>query len=843
MIRLPIDEVIPELQARLRYSYTAILLAEPGAGKTTRTPLALLDEPWMEGQQIIMLEPRRLAARSAAIYMASQLGEPVGETVGYRIRNESKVSNRTRITVVTEGILTRMLQHDPALIGTGLIIFDEFHERSLHADLGLALALQSRELLREDLRILIMSATLDAEPLERLLGDPVIIRSSGRAYPVTTQYADAAASEARLEQAVAGAVRDALGRHEGSLLVFLPGAREIRRVEQALAAVVPSDVLLAPLYGALPQEQQQRAIAAAPPGQRKVVLATSIAESSLTVEGVTVVIDSGLRRTALFSARTGMSRLVTVRAARDSADQRRGRAGRTAPGVCYRLWSEAEDRLLAERTAPEMLEADLTPLALELAAWGASGPDELAWLDPPPDAPYRQAVQLLQQLGALDSSGAITKHGRKMAELGLHPRLAHMMLQASDQGHGLAACRLAALLEERDLFRGGSAGEDSDIRSRMSLLMNGVGSDDSRVTRSTQAEERDIQRIIAVSRLWERKLGVDQHGRAADEDWFAACGWLVSLAYPDRIAKRRPDGRYLLRSGRGAAFARQQPLGQSAYLAIADVDDEGAEGRILLAAPLDLDDLITHFGEHIQEEKSAVWDEEAGTVRVSVKEKLGAIVIKERPVPRPSAEDFVAALLHAVSSQGIDILPWTDQARQLQARVRFLRQHNERWPDWSDEALTASVEQWLAPYISQFRRRADLQKLSLASILENNLGWELKQELQKEAPTHLSVPSGSKIRIHYDGAEAPYAAVRLQELFGMLEAPRIGYGAVGVTLHLLSPAGRPVQVTRDLRSFWERTYFEVKKDLKGRYPKHYWPDDPFEAIATRNVRPKNVRLK
>ncbi|AZK47683.1 ATP-dependent helicase HrpB [Paenibacillus lentus] len=844
MTRLPIDEVIPDLKTRLESANAAILLAEPGAGKTTRTPLELLQEPWLKGQGIVMLEPRRLAARSAAVYMAQQLGERVGETVGYRIRTESKVSSRTRITVVTEGILTRMLQHDPALVGIGLIIFDEYHERNLHADIGLALALQSQELLRDDLRPLIMSATLNAEPLVELLGGAAVIRSQGRAYPVETRYADAPAGAAPLEQRVTRAVRGALERHEGSLLVFLPGAKEIRRVERSLVPVVPSDVLVAPLYGALPAQQQQRAIAAAPPGKRKVVLATSIAESSLTIEGVTVVIDSGLRRTALFSARTGMSRLVTVRAARDSADQRRGRAGRTAPGVCYRLWSEAEDRLLPERTAPEMLEADLTPLALELAAWGASSPEELAWLDPPPAGPYRQAVRLLQQLGALDGEERITEHGRRMAELGLHPRLAHMLLKAAELGIERLACLLAALLEERDLLRGSAAvREDCDIRNRLSLLMNSEGTLHENGNPDHQVEDRDIQRILTMSRQYERRLGIEQRASSeasvgpGEDKWHLACGILISFAYPDRIAGRRADGRYILRNGRGAAFARKQHLSEASYLAIAEVDDEGTEGRILLAAPVKLADLTKHYSEHIKEERVSEWDEEAGTVRVRLRETLGAIVIKERPV-QPVAEDFAQAILHAVTSQGVHILPWNDKARQLQARVLFLRRQNERWPDWSDAALADRAEVWLAPYIANFRKRSDLQTLSLLTILENELGWELRQELNAEAPTHLIVPSGSKILIHYDQGDVPYAAVRLQEVFGMMDTPRIGYGKVALIMHLLSPAGRPVQVTADLRSFWDNTYFEVKKDLKGRYPKHYWPDDPLQATATRRVRPK-----
>lgn len=893
---MPIDEAIPALKDSLRKAGAAVLLAEPGAGKTTRAPLALLSEPWLEGQSVILLEPRRLAARSAAVYMAAQLGERVGETVGYRMRGESRVSRKTRITVVTEGILTRLLQQDPALLGTGLIIFDEFHERSLHADLGLALALQSRELLRDDLRLLIMSATLDAEPVARLLGDAPVVQSRGRMYPVETLYLpQAPAAKEPLETVAERAVRRALAAHDGSLLVFLPGAREIRRVESLLAgSPLPEGVLLTPLYGALPQEAQRRAIEPAPAGRRKVVLATSIAESSLTVDGVTVVIDSGLRRTTLFSPRTGMNRLVTVRAARDSADQRRGRAGRTAPGVCYRLWSEAEDRALPARTPPEILEADLAPLALELAAWGAGSPDELAWLDAPPPAPYASAVLLLQQLGALDAAGRITGHGRQMAALGLHPRLAHMLLRARELGLAEPACALAALLEERDLLKG-AAGRDGDLRRRLALVLGaakgarGAGS-------ALEADPAALQRVQQLRRQWEaRLLELDQPANEAAAEGLAAppsaqapapgtlppqtpptqappaqtppaqalstqaptapqpradldpqqpdryCGLLVSFAYPDRIAMRRPDGRYLLRSGRGAVLPMKESLGAAAFLAIADVDDEGAEGRILLAAPLDETDLYRYYGKEIAEERSAAWDDASGAVRARIRQTFGAIVLKEQPDPQPGPEQITRALLDAVIVKGVGILPWTDRARMLQERLLFLHRLDERWPDVSDETLAATAESWLAPYLSGVRKRSDLQALSLYGILENLLDWPLRQVLNAEAPTHLLVPSGSKIQVHYDGPQAPYAAVRLQEVFGMMETPRIGFGRVAITLHLLSPASRPVQVTADLRSFWETTYFEVKKDLKGRYPKHYWPDDPMEATATRKVRPDGQR--
>lgn len=893
---MPIDEVIPSLKSSLRTDGTAILLAEPGAGKTTRTPLELLQEPWMEGQNMILLEPRRLAARSAAVFMAKQLGESVGGTVGYRMRNESCVSRKTRITVVTEGILTRMLQHDPALLGTGLVIFDEFHERSLHADLGLALACQSRQLLREDLRLLIMSATLDPAPIVELLGNAPVVESRGRIYPVETFYVVRPPQEP-LEKAVEQAVRRALAVHTGSLLVFLPGAREIRRVAALLAGTLPDNVLLTPLFGALPLEEQRKAIEAAPVGKRKVVLATSIAESSLTVDGVTVVIDSGLRRTALFSPRTGMSRLVTTRAARDSADQRRGRAGRTAPGVCYRLWSEAEDRALAPRTPPEMLEADLAPLALELAAWGAASPAELAWLDAPPAAPYAGAVQLLQQLDALDEAGRITAHGRHMAALGLHPRLAHMLLRSRELGLGALGCRLAALLEERDLLKG-AAGQDNDLRSRLALILVAEAGGHASVYPGHEFDRANLQRILFQIRQWEKRLASleppetvtahteneplkpgtfiltdDLDSDPDDDDYdennhaeadtasitfynhvptFVAnsvnldgvtpdsdrwCGLLVSFAYPDRIASRRPDGRYLLRNGRGAILAGKQALGTVPYLAVAEVDDEGTEGRILMAAPLEENDLYTYYRKEIVEETSAAWDDAAGTVRARWRQRLGAIVLQERPESKPSPELITNALLQAIKEKGVAILPWNEKARKLQERLLFMHRLDDRWPDVSDMALAEKADEWLAPYLQGVRKRSDLETLSLYSILENRLDWEQQQALNTEAPTHLGVPSGSKIQIHYEGPQAPYAAVRLQEVFGMMATPRIGYGRVAVTLHLLSPAGRPVQVTSDLQSFWQNTYFDVKKDLKGRYPKHYWPDDPLSATATRKVRP------
>ncbi|RUT29834.1 ATP-dependent helicase HrpB [Paenibacillus zeisoli] len=836
---LPIDEIIPDLKDTLNKSNCAVLLAEPGAGKTTRTPLALLEEPWLNGLGIVMLEPRRLAARSAAAFMAAQLGEEVGATVGYKIRMDSRTSARTRITVVTEGILTRMLQTDPALDGTGLVIFDEYHERNLQADLGLALSLQSQAILREDLRILIMSATLAADPVSRLMNDAAVLQSQGRTFPVETIYLTEP-SRQPLESLMTGTIRLALSRHEGGILAFLPGVREIRRVQMSLLQELPPHVEVVPLYGSMPQQEQLDAIRAPHPGHRKIVLATSIAESSLTVEGVRVVIDCGLRRTQQFSARTGMGRLVTMRAARDSADQRRGRAGRTAPGVCYRLWTEQEDRQLPERTSPEILEADLSGLALELAVWGVKEPAELQWLDVPRASSFLQAQRLLIQLQALDSGGSITAHGQQMAELGLHPRLSHMILEASRLGAGKLACLLAVLLEERDIFpRYTSGGMNNDLRARLEVMTKaslvGAGRTDLR-----GALGSDVERLLIQSRQWSSRLpdaGCEQKDptiEAAD----LLCGLMVSFAFPDRIGQRRQDGRYLLRSGRGAEMPSGEQLSQEKYIVAAEVDDEGTEARIILAAPLTESQLELHYRKEMNEEVEIKWDEGTGTVRARSMLKLGSIVIKETANIKPTQEQIQTALLRTIQDGGIHLLPWDVKSRQLQARIQFMREYcGKDWPDVSDQALMQNAGPWLSPYLDGFKKKSDFRSLKLYQILENLLNWSQKQELEQQAPTHIMVPSGSRIAVNYEGPGAPYVSVRLQELFGLLDTPRLAHGHAGITLHILSPASRPVQVTSDLRSFWTNTYFDVKKDLKGRYPKHYWPDNPLEATATKRVRP------
>ncbi|MEJ8547540.1 ATP-dependent helicase HrpB [Brevibacillus borstelensis] len=845
MKTLPIDSIMPNLLETYRSHTSAVLIASPGAGKTTRVPVAFLDEPWLAGRRILMLEPRRLAARMAARYMAASRGERVGETVGYRVRLDSRVGPKTRIEVITEGILTRMLQADPALEDVGMVIFDEYHERSLQADLGLALCIQSRELLREDLRILVMSATLEAEPVSALLGGAPILKSEGRSFPVETHYLDAR-WEGPIEQKVVQTIQLALKQEEGDILTFLPGAGEIRKVEARLKELglgghgdASRRVRIEPLYGTLPPEAQDRAVAPCPPGERKIVLATSIAETSLTVEGVRTVIDSGLMRVPRFSPRTGLTRLETVRVAKASADQRRGRAGRLGPGACYRLWTKEEERQLDAARTPEIKEADLSALALELAVWGVSDPAELSWLDPPPAAAFRQARQLLTRLGALDESGAVTANGKRMAETGLSPRLAHMILAAIPLGLGGLACELAALLGERDLFRGLRAGVDVDVRTRVEALRfaQAAGVDQTEEYAGIPLNRSLCRSVLAEAEHWKHVFGIQ---RKADADT-AACGLLLAHAFPDRIAQRRANGRFLLQNGRGAVFTGMQPLANVPYLVAAELDDHGTESTIYLAAPLEAEQLEKYFVDQLEKERLVYWDSDQQSVRARVRKRLGALVVQEAPLPDPDPEDTMHALLSGIASEGLELLPWTKQARQLQQRLQFMHgqeQGESKWPDVSDEELRETLSDWLGPHLHGMRKRADLQRLSLADILLGLISWEQRRELDKEAPTHIGVPSGSRVPVDYSDPAAPVLSVRLQELFGLMQTPRICYGRVPLTLHLLSPAHRPVQVTRDLASFWQSAYFDVKKDLKGRYPKHYWPDDPMQASPTSKAKPR-----
>ncbi|HZG86807.1 ATP-dependent helicase HrpB [Paenibacillus sp.] len=814
--RLPIEDALPELRRALAAAPNAVLTAPPGAGKTTLVPLALLDEAWARGGRIVMLEPRRIAARGAARRMAQLLGERVGETVGYVTRGDTKIGPRTRIEVVTEGILTRRLQRDPGLEGVAAVLFDEFHERSLHADLGLALTLQAQALFRDDLRLLVMSATIEADAVAALLGGAAIVRSAGRMFPVETRYADRR-SDAPVERRTAAAVVDALRRHpEGDTLVFLPGGAEIRRTAQELSRLgLPSGVRVAPLYGAMPPEAQDAAVAPSPPGERKVVLATSIAETSLTVEGVRIVVDAGLSRVPRYSPRTGLTALETVPVTAASADQRRGRAGRVAPGVCYRLWTEEEHRRLAPFGEPDIAAADLTPLALELAVWGAADPMELAFLDPPPEGAYKQATDLLRRLGAIDERGAATAAGRRMAELAMHPRLAHMTLRAVELGRGDLACELAALLEERE-----ETGASVDMRERVEALRRGA----------SPAAAR--QREEAARRM--RDAGITRAGTDA-----AYAGELLALAFPDRIALRRANGKYTLANGRGAEFAGDTPLSREPLLAIAELDGAGVDSRIRSAAPLQLDALKRLLPDRLRTEDDVYWDDASASVRARRRIAFDALVLEETPLASPDPDRVRAALLAGVASTGLSALPWTRAAEQWRDRVRFLRRHaGDEWPDLSDEALLEALDDWLGPHVYGMKSKGDLQKLKLVDVLESMLTWDQRRKLDEWAPTHLVVPSGSRHAVDYGDPDAPSLSAKLQELFGWAETPRIAGGRVPLTIELLSPAQRPVQITRDLANFWRETYFEIKKDLKGRYPKHYWPDDPTAAVATRGTKPR-----
>ena len=829
MDRLPIEEAIPALREQLATGRSVLLTAQPGAGKTTRVPLALLDAPWLAGQKLIMLEPRRLAARAAAIYMAAGLGEPLGRTVGYRIRHDSKVSAATRIEVVTEGILTRLLQQDPSLAGYGLVIFDEFHERSLQADLGLAFARESQRLFREDLRLLVMSATLDCAAVTGLLSDATTITCEGRLFPVTTQYLDRPI-EGHLEPAVVRSIRLALTNESGSLLVFLPGMAEIRRVERQLRETrLGPDVIIAPLHGELPQDEQEQAIRPAPPGHRKIVLATSIAETSLTIEGVRCVIDAGLMRVPRFDPRSGLTRLDTIRVTQDAADQRRGRAGRLEPGTCYRLWTHAEHHALLPRRPPEMLEADLAPLALDLAEWGVLDATELSWLDPPPAGALAQARDLLRQLGALDAKGGLTAHGRRLAHVTVHPRLAHMMVAAVPLGYGSLACDLAALLSERDILQGGPGWRNADLRLRMEALYG-----NKEHLAGATINRAACERVRRASEQWRRQLQLG----GPSGDGLDHLGILLAFAYPDRVAQRLAgsEGRYRLANGRGASFQGQQSLSQEDYLAVAQLDGTGDWARILAAAPVRLPDLERYCAGQISPVDLLEWDDRSEAVRTRRQRRLGQLILDDRATHEPDQAQVTAALLFGLRRTGLAALPWTKEQRQWRARIALLYRVDSTWPDLSDEALTTTLEQWLGPFLNGLTSLAQLRRLDLQAPLDSLLTWQQRQELPRLAPTHITVPSGSHVRLDYEQGESPVLAVRLQEMFGCQDTPRIAGGKIPVMVHLLSPAGRPVQVTKDLASFWRSAYQEVKKELRGRYPRHHWPDDPLSAQPTNRTK-------
>jgi ATP-dependent helicase HrpB len=814
---LPIDEALPRLTAALRQQNVAVLVAPPGAGKTTRVPLWLLDTIWAADKKILVLEPRRLAARAAAERMAATLNENVGDTVGLRVRFGSKVSRKTRIEVVTEGIFTRLILDDPSLDGIAAVLFDEFHERSLDADLGLALARDVQQNLREDLRLVVMSATLDGARVAKLLGDAPAIESEGRAFPVETRYRGRDAN-AMIERQMADAIGRSLRADQGSILAFLPGQAEIRRTETLLKDVVVDPAVdVVTLYGALDSQTQDRAISPAPAGRRKVVLATSIAETSLTIDGVRVVIDSGLARVPRYEPDVGVTRLETVRVSRAAADQRRGRAGRTEPGICYRLWDEPQTAALEAYARPEMLSADLSGMLLDLAQWGAADPGQLSFLDPPPPGALTEARALLTELGAIDEQGRITDEGRKLRRLPLPPRLARMVVDAGLEGAGPHAARIAAVLSERGL-----GGNDVDLGHRLDQFGN---------DRSRRGED-----ARQMAKRW-----ADDAGGSGEKSSLSP-GAILSLAYPDRIAKSRgANGAFLLANGRGANVDPASALAREPFLAVAELAGTAAQSRILLAAPIRLGEIEARFADHIERREEIGFDAASASLRGRRSERLGAITLAERPfavVPGPEA---ATKLTEGIVRLGLDRLPWTRPLRQWRDRVMFLRRAGgAEWPDLSDSALATNAAEWLTPLLESKTTLDSVSAEELATAIGALLPWDLKRRVEAEAPTHFTAPSGSSVPIDYDAGEGPKLAIRVQELFGLDRHPSIAGGRVPLVVELLSPAHRPVQVTRDLPGFWRGSYAAVKTEMRGRYPRHPWPDDPLKAPATRRAKPRGT---
>ncbi len=817
---LPIDDALDELTAALEASNTAVLVAPPGAGKTTRVPLALLDAPWLKNQKIIVLEPRRIAARASAERMAKTLGEKAGETVGYRVRFGSKVSRATRIEVVTEGIFTRQILDDPELNGVAAVLFDEFHERSLDADLGLALARDAQQGLREDLRILVMSATIDGARVARLLGDAPVVESLGRAFPVETRYLGRR-SDAPLERQMAEAIAQALRAETGSVLAFLPGAAEIRRTETMLRERVQDPAVeIVPLFGALDAAVQDRAIQPAPKGQRKVVLATSIAETSLTIEGVRIVVDCGLSRVHRYEPDLGLTRLETVRASRAAVDQRRGRAGRIEPGVCYRLWDEPQTASLPAYTQPEILSADLSSLLLDFAQWGVADPSSLAFLDPPPQPALKEARELLGELGALDADGRITDEGRSLRAMALPPRLARMIVDAARHDCAEDAAEIAAILTERGL---GGDGADLDHRR-----------DQFRRDRSQRASS-----ARQMAQRWAAQAA--SSSRSPQDAGELSSGVLLAFAFPDRVAKNRGNGSFTLANGRGAAVEQTSALARAPYLAVGELTGSAAQGRILLAAPITLSEIELHFGDQITDADEVSFDRSAMALRARRRRGLHAITLSEAPLALTPSEQTARVLADGLVAAGLDRLPWSKQLQQWRGRVMFLRKaEGDPWPDLSDAALAESRENWLVPALFDKTGLRDFSASDLSDALMSLLPWELRARLDREAPTHFEAPTGSKLPIDYEAEQGPTIAVRLQELFGLTTHPSVAGGAVPLVLELLSPAHRPVQVTRDLPGFWRGSYGGVRADLRGRYPRHPWPEDPASAPPTRRAKPKGT---
>jgi ATP-dependent helicase HrpB len=827
---LPIDAVLDELARTLAGHNAAVLVAPPGAGKTTRVPLALLDAPWVNDRKIIVLEPRRIAARASAERMAQTLGERVGETVGYRVRFGSKVSRATRIEVVTEGIFSRQILDDPELSGVAAVLFDEFHERSLDADLGLALARDAQTGLREDLRILVMSATLDGARVAKLLGDAPVIASEGRAFPVETRYLGKKV-DAPLERQMADAIAMALRADPGSVLAFLPGAAEIRRTQNFLGERVhDASIEIVPLFGALDAAVQDRAIAPAPKGQRKVVLATSIAETSLTIEGVRIVVDSGVARVPRYEPDIGLTRLETVRASRAAVDQRRGRAGRTEPGVCYRLWDEPQTASLAAYTQPEILSADLSSLVLDVAQWGVSDPTTLAFLDSPPAPALKEARSLLRELGAIDADGRITAEGKSLRALALPPRLARMIVDSHRLGAGEEAAEIAAVLTERGL-----GGDSVDLDARLDQFRR------DRTQRASSAR--------SLAQRWASQVGSSENAAGHTSAATATpqgggeptTGVMLAFAFPDRVARNRGNGSFVLANGRGAAVDRTSALARAPYIAVAELTGTAANGRILLAAPITQADIELRFADQIEIADEISFDRSAMALRARRKRTLHAINLSEAPMALQPSMETARVLADGLIASGLDRLPWSKPLKQWRDRVMFLRAaEGESWPDLSDDALAAQREAWLVPALYDKTSLKEFSSGDLSDALMTLLPWELRARLEREAPTHFEAPTGTMLAIDYEAEQGPTIAVRLQELFGLNTHPSIAKGAVPLVLELLSPAHRPVQVTRDLPGFWRGSYAAVRSDLRGRYPRHPWPEDPASAMPTRRVKPRGT---
>jgi ATP-dependent helicase HrpB len=814
---LPIDAALPRLTAALAARNAAVLVAPPGAGKTTRVPLVLAEAAWAKGGRILVLEPRRLAARAAAERMAHTLGERVGETVGLRVRFGSKVSRKTRIEIVTEGIFTRLILDDPMLDGIAAVLFDEFHERSLDADLGLALARDAQQGLREDLRLLVMSATIDGARVAGLLGHAPVIESEGRAFAVETRYAGRATGA--IEPQITDVIARAMRADQGSVLAFLPGAGEIRRTQTMLQGRSDAATDVVALYGALTGEEQDRAILPAPAGRRKIVLATSIAETSITIEGVRIVVDSGLARVPRYEPDVGVTRLETVRVSRAAADQRRGRAGRTEPGVCYRLWDEPETAALEPFARPEILAADLSGFVLDFATWGAA-PDKLAFLDPPPQPALAEAKALLETLGALDSDGRITDEGRHLHRLPLPPRLARMVVDAAATGEALQAAEIAALIGERGL-----GGNDADLRERL----NGLHRDRSQ-------RGRDVR---AMAGRWAE---IANKSPAATNNEISV-GGLLALAYPERIAKNRggSSGAFLLANGRGGSVDLASPLAREPFLAVAELTGSAAAGRILSAAPITLAEIETQFADRITVRDEITFDAASLSLRGRKTRRLGALALSDQPMRIEPGDETAKLLTEKIAELGIARLPWTPALTQWRDRVMFLRvSEGSDWPDLSDDTLANTAAAWLAPALTSKTALGNFTADELEQALHNLLPWPLPRRLEAEAPTHFEAPTGSRVPIDYAADGGPKIAIRVQELFGLDRHPVIAGGKIPLLIELLSPAHRPVQMTRDLPGFWRGSYAAVRTEMRGRYPRHPWPDDPIAATATRRAKPRKA---